>query len=271
MKAARLQVRSLIAALILLTLTSLAARADEGANFLADLHQFRLSNYLALDAYYRFSATGDTDTLNEIVEAINNANSRMNTLNESTAGVLDKDRLEALNQEFDKYKSLMRNNINDVRNTGYPDLRLTLDMANQASTMNGLATELYSEAIGSGQTEVDPRVEAARSAAVTMAQMMEKYSARSNTSVSQNFQGSETDIPLDEQARVFDRLLSEVLAGNPTGSLKTTLDDINAKWQFIRGSYINYNENNVSYVIGRYSKGILSGLNTAIGLMQENA
>lgn len=53
--------------------------------------------------------------------------------------------------------------------------------------------------------------------------------------------------------------------------MKTTLNDLNSKWEFIRNSYINYNDNNVAFVIDRYSKGILRSLETTIGLLQESA
>jgi len=271
MNDARLRVRSLVAALILLALTSLTARAETGDGFLSDLHNFRVSNYLALDAYYRFSANGDTNTLNEIVGSINDANSSMNALAESTAGVLSEEEVESLNQEFDIFKNLMRDNINDVRNTGYPDLRLVSDMANQASSMSEMATELYQLAQESGETADNPRIEAARSAAITLAQMMAKYSARTHSTVSQTFQGSSTDVPLDQQALEFDSLLGQINEGTSEGQLKAELDDVASKWQFIRGSYINYNDNNVSFVIDRYSKGILRGLSTTIALLQESA
>jgi hypothetical protein len=144
-------------------------------------------------------------------------------------------------------------------------------MANQALTMNDKATELYRVAQESSQTDTNPRVEAARSAAVKMAQMMAKYSVRTNSSVAQTFQGSSTETPLDEQARELDQLLASVIEGQGTPELKAALNDISSKWQFIRGSYINYNENNVGFVIDRYSKGILKGLATTIELLQGNA
>ncbi|MFN2361281.1 MAG: hypothetical protein ABR522_09445, partial [Marinobacter sp.] len=145
MKDARLRVRSLVTALILLLITSFTVRAQQGGGdgFLYDLHSFRISNYMALDAYYRFSATGDTETLNEIVAAINEANEAMNSVDDSTAGVLSSDQVESLNAEFDEFKDLMRSNINDVRNTGYPDLRLVSDMANQALMVSQVTTEMY--------------------------------------------------------------------------------------------------------------------------------
>lgn len=273
MKDSQLRVRSLVTALILLLLTSFTVKAQEeiSGEFLSNLHKFRVSNYMSLDAYYRFSASGDTETLNEIVASINEANDSMNSVADSTSGILSEEQVETLNQEFDEFKSLMRSNINDVRNTGFPDLRLVSDMANQAVNLNLAATEIYSIAKESGQTKTNSRVEASRSAAVMMAQMMAKYSARTHSQVAQTFQGSSSDVPLDAQARQFDLLLADIQKGDASGDLKTAIDSLSSKWQFIRSSYINYNDNNVAFVIDRYSKGILDGLETTIGLLIEEA
>jgi len=269
MKDARLRIQSLIAAFILLALTALSAKAQEtGAEFLSDLHDFRVNNYLALDAFYNFSASGDTETLNRIVVGINNSNDAMNSVVASTSGVLSEQQVEELNQTFDQFKNLMRGNINEVRDRGYPDLRLMADLANQALSMNNLATELYSVAQESSGIKADTRIESARSAAVVMAQMMARYAARTHSSVAQTFQGASSEVPLDEQAKTFDQLLSSLRAGSTNGELKTALDDVASKWQFIRSSYINYNENNVGFVIDRYSKGIIEALPTAIALLR---
>lgn len=268
MKDARLSILSLVTALFLLSLTAVSAKAQEtSAEFLSDLHDFRISNYMALDAFYSFSATGDTDTLNRIVVSINNANDSMNSVISSTSGVLSEDQVEGLNQEFDQFKNLMRGNINEVRDRGYPDLRLMADLATQASNLNNQASELYAISQEKSGVATSDRVESARSAAVIMVQMMSRYAARSNSSVSQTFQGASSDVPLDEQAIAFEKQLSSARSGSPTGELKAALDDVAAKWQFIRSSYINYNDNNVSFIIDRYSKGIIEGLENAIDLM----
>lgn len=271
MKTNHLRTRSLVTALFLLMLTCANVRAQDADNILSQLHTFRVSNYTSLDAYYRYIGDGNTDTLNEIVSGINAANDSMNLLAESDSGALTNQQIEELNGEFDKFKSLMRDNINEVRNTGYPDLRLASDMANQALTMNNLATEFYQIAQESSQVKTNTRVEAARMGAVKIAQMRAKYSVRTNSAVSQTFQGSSTETSLDEQAMEFDQLLSTVVKGENEGELKALLGDISSKWQFIRGSYINYNENNVGFVIDRYSKRILENLTTTIELLiQQN-
>lgn len=272
MKDAHLRTRSLLAALILLSFTAFGAKAQESGNeFLADLHDFRINNYLALDAFYAFSATSDTELLNRVVVGINSANDAMNSVVGSNSGVLSDEQVEELNRSFDSFKDLMRSNINEVRDRGYPDLRLMAELANQGQSMNDSATELYDLARESSGTETNPQVESARSAAVLMAQMMARYAARTHSSVSQTFQGAANEVSLDQQALMFDELLAQARSGSATGELKTALDDVAAKWQFIRGSYINYNDNNVSFIIDRYSKGIIQGLDDAIVMLRNNA
>lgn len=271
MKDVCLRYRSLLATLTLLCLSAFNAQAQEQkTSFLAELHNFRISNYQALDAFYSFSASNDTDTLNRIVIGVNSSNDAMNSLVASNSEALSQQQLGQLNQQFELYKDLMRNNINEVRERGYPDLRLMADLANQALDMNNLASELYSIARERIGVEPDTRVESARSAAVVMAQMMARYAARTHSAVAQTFQGAATEVPLDEQASSFDTLLDAVRSGPADGELKAVLEDVAAKWQFIRASYINYNERNVSFIIDRYSKGIIEGLTSAIHLLSRD-
>lgn len=251
---------------LLIPVTSTAAESP----LLASLHQFRVSNFLALNSYYQFSVNGDAAKLDEIVNSIKTADSEIKTVSDNSDGVLSKEQLAGLASEFQKFKDLMKQNITDVRKRGYPDLRLVSDMANQAQVLNTQSSELYTAALDKTKTTADSRVESARSAAVLMAQMMSKYSARSNSSVAQTFQGSESEAPLDQQAREFDRLLTQIKKGEPTGELKEYINSVSSKWMFIRGSFINYNEHNVPFIIDRYSKGILDSLNSAIGLLATN-
>ncbi|WP_166263695.1 hypothetical protein [Marinobacter caseinilyticus] len=270
MKDARLRTRSLIAGLSLLLIASFSVKAEESP-LLDNIHAFRISNFIGLNAFYQFSANGATDILNEVVESINSANSALNTVNESGTDVLNSDQLGELTTEFDKFKNLMRQNINDVRKNGYPDIRMMSELADQAQALGDISTELYASARESSETDTDDRVEAARSAAVLMAQMMSKYSARSNSSVAQTFQGAATATPLDKQAVEFDQLMDRLNAGSASGELKKTIDSVSSKWQFIRGSYVNYNDDNVPFIIDRYSKGILDGLANTIAMLRKTA
>src|SRR5690554_7292271 len=106
MKDAHLRIRSLLAALILLSFTAFGAKAQESDNeFLADLHDFRINNYLALDAFYAFSATSDTELLNRVVVGINSANDAMNSVVGSNSGVLSDEQVEELNRRSEEHTS----------------------------------------------------------------------------------------------------------------------------------------------------------------------
>lgn len=266
MKNCHWRVQSLFAVALFIFMIPLSSTAAESP-LLASLHQFRISNFLALNSYYQFSVNGDKTKLDEIVGSINTANSEMETVTDSSDGVLSKDQLTGLTSEFQKFKDLMKQNITDVRKRGYPDLRLVSDMANQAQTLSNHSSALYRAALNHTDITADSRVESARSAAVLMAQMMSKYSARSNSSVAQTFQGSESEAPLDQQAKEFDTLLAQLKNGKESGELKQAFESVSSKWMFIRGSFINYNEKNVPFIIDRYSKGILNELKKAIKLL----
>src|SRR5690606_41258184 len=98
----------------LLSFTAFGAKAQESRNeFLADLHDFRINNYLALDAFYAFSATSDTELLHRVVVGINIANDAMNSVVGSNSGVLSIEKVEYLNKCFDSFKDLMGSNINE--------------------------------------------------------------------------------------------------------------------------------------------------------------
>ncbi len=260
------RVQSLLAVAMLMIMIPLSSAAAQSP-VLASLHQFRISNFRALNSYYQFSVNGDTEKLDEIVDSIKTASGEIKTVTDNSDGMLDKDQLTGLTTEFQKFKDLMKQNITDVRKRGYPDLRLVSEMANQAQTLSKKSAELYATALDNAKMTADSRVESARSAAVLMAQMMAKYSARSNSSVAQTFQGSESEAPLDQQAKEFDTLLAQLKDGRESGALRQSIESISSKWMFIRGSFINYNEKNVPFIIDRYSKGILDELKTAIQLL----
>ncbi|WP_404363081.1 hypothetical protein [Marinobacter sp.] len=270
MKDAHQRFRALTVALMLLLTASFTVKAQE-TELLSNLHDFRVNNFVALSAYYQFSATRATDVLNEVVAGINNANASLNAVTESEAGVFTDEQLATLTAQFDSFKALMRQNINDVRESGYPDLRLVSEMANQAQVLSDVSSDLYAIGRESLTSVTNPRIEAARQAAVLMARMMSKYSARSYSSVSQTFQGSDTEAALDEQALAFDALIDTLSAGDGNDEVKQVIDGVATKWMFIRGSYINFNEDNVPFIIDRYSKGILEGLEQAIAMLRTNA
>lgn len=269
MKNPCLRIPSVLAALVLLLASSLQAHADEGAAFLRELHEFRINNFMALSAYYRYSATKDADAEASVRELMGVATRSLQTVSESAANILTKDQLASLRTEFGSFSELMAQNVRDVTEIGYPDLRLVAEMANQTVSMSNVAHELYAQARDSSQVPIKPEVETARSASVLIAQMLSRYAARSYSPVTQTFQGAAGLAPLDEQARELDSLITEFVTSTGEGNLKHSAVEIKTKWAFIRDSYINYNKQNVVFVIERYSRAILDQLSAAVESLQS--
>ncbi|OEY67390.1 hypothetical protein [Marinobacter sp. X15-166B] len=273
MKDAHVKAGWMLAALLLLFAISVTTRADQqhAPRFLENLHQFRINSFIALESYYRYSASADQSIHFEIIAAINSASSAINALTLPDLDLTGNQSLADLRSNFEIFKELMRRNVDEVMQHGYPDLRLAAEMAEHTNILNATALELHSLALDKIGSAVHPRIEAARSAAVTMAQMMAIYSVRSNMAVTQTFQGDATDDPLDVKAHTFESYLAAVAAGDTSGAIGADMEDISSKWQFIRDSYIHYNENNVSFVIERYSRAIIEKLNNTISILQSNA
>ncbi|MCG8610128.1 MAG: hypothetical protein MI864_06285, partial [Pseudomonadales bacterium] len=99
-----------------------------------------------------------------------------------------------------------------------------------------------------------------RDLALLVAQMMTKYSARSSSSVAQTFQGGETDKTLDQLALDVDSVLTSLEKSVTEPEAKKTLSGAQTKWKFIRNSYVNYNDNNVNYVVNLYSIRMIESL-----------
>jgi|AntDeeMinimDraft_4_1070355.scaffolds.fasta_scaffold00061_16 23S rRNA U2552 (ribose-2'-O)-methylase RlmE/FtsJ len=229
------------------------------------IHRFRLRNFMALNHYYNYTTDPDEALASQINDEMDASQDLISRIQELAGESLTGTELDDLSQAYQNFSDQMDTNIEDMRSSGYPDLRLLSDMANQAQNLSVLSGKLYNRVAEQDQTPTAEKVELAREASVTMALMVTRYSARSSSSVAQVFQGADTEKSLDELARQFENNLEQLRKdANSDNQLDSMLSDVNSKWQFIRDSYINYDEENVSFVIDRYSTGIIETLEESI-------
>ena len=265
---------TLLSALVLLNPAAAQTQAEgapqneaqsQAGNLLDSIHRFRVRNFVALNKYYNYTTDPDEELAADILDEVARSAELMRQIDQRAGASLTGSEVSDLQDAFASFDEQMQTNIDDMRSSGYPDLRLLSQMANQAQALNTLSDEIYSQVAAQDQTPTDGSVELARKASVTMAVMVTRYSARSSSSVAQTFQGAETDQSLDELANQFETYLEELRSksGNE-GRMNSLLSDINSKWQFIRDSYINYDGENVSFVINRYSNGIMQSLEESI-------
>ncbi|RMF17714.1 MAG: hypothetical protein D6758_05870 [Gammaproteobacteria bacterium] len=257
----------------LLALPSALALTPEQAKPIMDgLHLVRVHSYQAINAFYSFSLSpGDKSALADVRDEINQVNGQMNRL-ESLEGVVDiQGTLSELSAKWQAYKELLNTNVNDVVEQGYPDLRLVSDMAQLNVDMNEIAARAYREAREKSGYNPRDEVELIRQSIYLLESMMTKYSARSASNVAQVFQGADTEKPIDEQARLLDKNLEKLARLDLPPELVKRRDKVQAQWAFIRNSYINYNENNVFYVVNRYSKRIVKHMNAMLEALEAEA
>lgn len=228
-------------------------------------HHFRLRNFMALNHYYNYSMDPDEELATEITDNMDRSRALLKEIGELAGESLTDSELEELRTAYADFESQMDTSIEDVRGSGYPDLRLLSNMANQAQNLSVLSEQLYNKVVGQETTPTATDLELAREASATMALMVTRYSARSSSSVSQIFQGADSDKSLDELARSFGSNLEKLrdqLGDSP--EIADLLSDVNSKWRFIQGSYIEYDEENVAFVINRYSTSIVETLESVI-------
>lgn len=234
-------------------------------DLLDTIHRFRLRNFMALNHYYNYTTDPDEELVEKINTDIDRSRELLEEIDELAGESLTGTEMEDLRAAYEDFDDQMDTNIEDVRESGYPDLRLLSDMANQAQNLSVLSEKLYEGVAEQDRTPTADRVEVAREASITMALMVTRYSARSSSSVAQVFQGADSEMSLDELARQFEDNLEQLRSeASDDSELDRMLSDVNSKWRFIRESYIQYDEENVSFVINRYSTGIVETLEESI-------
>lgn len=239
-----------------------AMTADQASHLLAQLHQMRIESYLAINAFYNYSTnTGDKSLAAEAKSATQRIENRLTQISNAPEASEIPEAISPLKDHWKRYRGLLNTNIKEVTKQGYTDLRLTIEMseANLAFVRaTGEAMERLKKSTGHQPSELLLNV---REATLQIAHLMTAYAARSSSNVAQVAQGAETEKPLDVLAREFtDRLTRLGTITQADTASRKVVDDITTKWNFIQNSYINYNENNVSYIVDLYSKRILDSL-----------
>ncbi len=247
---------------LLISPMALALDQNQAKPILADLHALMSHSYQTINAYYTFSMSpGDKVLYANALTKIDELDSMMANLEAKDGAVEVQGELATITEFKLKFVELLKININDVINLGYPDLRLSADMAQQNLELVNAAQKAFVRALDLAGIQQKPEVKLLREAQLLLERMLTNYSARSASNVSQIFQGAEGEKAPDELAVEFDKLLERLTNSKlNTGENADTIDKMSTQWNFIRNSYINYAEDNASYVVNLYSLRISEGL-----------
>lgn len=232
------------------------AEEDQGKMTLTHLYKAQINAYYAINSFYSFSANqADQAQLEDVNESVSSVDESLNELD----ALLDEASDEALKtakNNWSNYTRALDQNVKVVLKSGYTDLNLSSEMAvHNIETQNSLSS-IYTSALSTAKSSDFEQL--ARTSAVTLALMMTKYSARTTSTVSQAYSAGENEKTIDLLANELDETLRKMitLAASKEEAARP-LDSAWSKWEFIRESYINYNENRVNFVVNLYSRKII--------------
>lgn len=233
-----------------------AADENQGKAALTHLYKAQINSFYAINSFYNFSANqADQAQMEAINEAVASVDESLNEL-KSLLDAANSETLRSANKGWSSFRRDLDQNVKAVLKTGYTDLNLSSEMAvSNIQTQSALST-LYTEV--QGTTNLGEYEQLARTSAVTLGLMMTKYSARTTSTVSQAYSAGENEKTIDILAKELDETLRKMttLAANKEAAARP-LDSAWSKWEFIRDSYINYNENRVNFVVNLYSRKII--------------
>ena len=236
---------------------------------LNNVYQAQINSYYSINGFYNFSANqGDQKHLDVIVDSTATIGDLIGKIEQNAEVIADTETFGDVSDAWNKYQKILTLNIKEVKKTGYPDLRLAGDMASGNISLNRTFEELYNSLATLPNNKPNRATEISRKAGLELALMMTKYSARTTSTVSQVYSGGDTEITIDTLATDFEANLQQLLeiAKNNEEAFDL-LDSALTKWDFIKSSYINYNENRVNYIVNLYSKKIISDIDLALNAL----
>ncbi len=250
-------------------LSSISSHASE--TLVSNLHQIVINNYSSVNAFYNLGVNiGDRELEGEIENALASSEKALANIKSETAEQDYRAEIDKFEQEYTAFRDLLATNVQYMTKRGYPDLRLSDDLTRLNTEFAKHVSSFKEKVLATSDATINKEAETCRTVTQILAQLVTKYSARSTSNVSQVFQGEETGQLVENTIKIVDDKLAELRNSaniGPEGQklLKSTA----TKWKFIRGSFLNYNENNVNYVVNLYAKKMIAAMTEVESLILD--
>lgn len=196
------------------------------------------------------------DLLEEDIDALADAREEM-------IDVVQSDEMDAIGQNIDRYLELLDDSYSALSSGGYDVNALVDEMMDKKLAAQRGITALYNTSAES--SNADPRVIEYQTMAFLMQQMAARYleNAAAVFGVAWRDMGDERSI--DQLALDFSQRLGklDLTAQDLPVEARTQLTDVQRKWTFIEQSMMNFMENQVSFLVFRYSNTIVEDLQGA--------
>ena len=219
----------------------------------ADIHALKVQVTNAMASFYMYQGLdADLKYANRIDESMASAHAAASRIISGTEEEISADTASQLVKRWDYFNSLMAANRKDIVTRGYPDMRLVNDMGDACLALITAADQLENTG------EVSEVTRLARALAFRMSDITSQYTGRGTSYLGQVFVGYQEQSP-KEMAEDFEQLLNKLDAVIPEED-ELRVSAIRHKWEFLRRSISNYNENSVPFLVVNYNDSIVEAL-----------
>lgn len=171
------------------------------------------------------------------------------------------DQLDAINKHVARYVRLLQQNYQSIMDDGYEVLAITDEMMGQKQEAQRLMTEMFAAA--AEQSDIEPRVKEYLDLAYEMQTMAARYVEYASSVSGVAFRDQSDERTVDALAQDFSARLGALSDKDLPAGPATLIKDVRRKWAFIEGSMMNYMQNQVAFLVYRYSNNIVDALLSA--------
>lgn len=171
--------------------------------------------------------------------------------------------IDTIESDIDRYLALLNDNYSALASGGYEVNALVEEMMEKKTNAQRAISALYSS--NAETSDADPRVVEYQTMAFLMQQMAARYLENAAAVYGVAFRGFSDERSIDQLALDFSQRLAtlDMDAKDLPVDAKTQLTDVKRKWTFIEQSMMNFMENQVSFLVYRYSNTIVEDLQGA--------
>jgi hypothetical protein len=196
------------------------------------------------------------DLLEEDIDTLADARDEM-------IDTVQSEEVDAIESNIDRYLTLLDDNYSALSSGGYEVNALVEEMMEKKTGAQRAISALYTTAAEA--TDADPRVVEYQTMAFLMQQMAARYLENAAAVYGVAFRDLSDERSIDQLALDFSQRLAslDLNAKDLPVDAKTQLTDVKRKWTFIEQSMMNFMENQVSFLVYRYSNTIVEDLQGA--------
>lgn len=245
---------SFLLPLLLLLLSSAAPAAENPA--LTTLRQQQAAVYgIVREFHMETFLAGDPVRTAQLKKAIDNFNKGLQSLPAKGNSAAFDSAVADVRVSAPRFIKLAQSN--NIVHDGYTDDNLVGDLYNEADVLHAaLGKAIAALPAGGKQRAVADRAHAANLLLQRAVASYLKRGAQMTPDV-----GSEDPFDVGEATQRLDKQMKD-LAGELRGN--ESMAGVLSKWNFIRGSLVNYNEKTVPFIVDRYASQINDGLGVVI-------